>query len=114
MRKKIKFENGIQEIQINSPAGFKYLNLISAIINKVEEVKVIPSVELILINDKAIFNSYSNLVPGTNNLNCFDLLLLATNNPILLNKTFHTLRCVLADNICDAGVEIKMEFEIDE
>ena len=113
MRKKVRFENGIQEIQINHDAGFKHLNLISAIINKVEYLKVIPSVELILINDKAMFTSYSNLVPGTNNLNCFDLLLTAANNPALSNETYRTLKCVLPDNVYDADVVIDMEFEIE-
>lgn len=113
MRKKVKFENGIQEIQINHDAGFKHLKLISAIINKVEDLKEIPSVELILINDKAMFKSYSNLVLGTNNFYCFDLMLAATNNLALLNETFHTLKCVVAENIIDAGVVIDMEFEIE-
>jgi hypothetical protein len=31
MRKKVKFENGMREIQIKQDAGFKKLNLISAI-----------------------------------------------------------------------------------
>jgi hypothetical protein len=113
MRKKVKFENGIQEIQINQDAGFKYLHLISATINNVEDLKGIPSVELILLNDKAIFKSYSNLVLGTNNLNCFDLLLTATNNPTLSNETFHTLNCVVLNNVYDADVVIDMEFEIE-
>jgi hypothetical protein len=113
MRKKVKFDNEIHEIRIYNHAGFKHLNLISAIINKVEDVNVIPYVELILINDKAIFTSYSNLVPGTNYLNCIDLLSATTNNPVLLNESFQTLKCVLADNICDAGVEIEMEFEVE-
>jgi len=113
MRKKVKFENGIQEIQINQDAGFKHLSLISAIINKVDDLKVKPSVELILINDTVKFTLYSNLVPGTNKLNCFDLLLTVTNNPVLLNEIFHTLKCVLADDISKAGVMIDMEFEIE-
>jgi hypothetical protein len=113
MRKKVRFENGIREIQINQNAGFKKLNLISAIIKKVEDMKVIPSIELILSNNNAIFTSYSNLVPGTNNLNCFDLLLTATNNSALSNQTFHTLKCLLPDNIYDADLVIDMEFEIE-
>jgi hypothetical protein len=113
MRKKIKFENGIQEIQINHDAGFKHLNLISATINKVQDVKDMPSIELILINDKAMFTSYSNLVQGTNNLSCFDLLLTAANNPALSNEIFHTLKCVVPDNVFDADVVIDMEFEIE-
>jgi len=113
MRKKVRFENGIQEIQINHDAGIKNLNLISAIINKVEYVKDIPSVELILINDKTMFTSYSNLVPGTSNLNCFDLLLTAANNPALSNETFHTLKCVVPDNVYDTEVVIDMEFDIE-
>ena len=113
MRKKVKFENGIQEIQINYDASFKQLHLISATINNVEDVKVIPSVELILLNDKVLFKSYSNLVLGTSHLNCFDLLLTATNNPALSNETFHTLKCAVLDNVYDADVVIDMEFEIE-
>ena len=113
MRKKIVFENGIQELKINHDNGFKKLNLISATINKVEEFKVVPFVELILSNDKAMFTSYSNLVPGTNNLNCFDLLLTAINNPSLLNEKFHTLKCLVPDHINDAGVVIDLEFDIE-
>jgi hypothetical protein len=113
MKKKIKFENGIQEIQINQEGGFKYLNLISATINKVRNVKDIPSIELILSNDKAMFTSYSNLVQGTNNLNCFDLLLTAANNPAFSNEIFHTLKCVVPDNLYHADIVIDMEFEIE-
>jgi hypothetical protein len=113
MRKKVKFENGIQEMEINSDAGCKQLQLISATINNVEDMRVIPSVEFILLNDKVLFKSYSNLVLGTNNLNCFDLLLTATNNPALSNETFHTLKCVVPDNAYDAEVVIDMEFEIE-
>ena len=113
MRKKVKFDNGIQEMEINYDAGCKQLQLISANINKVENVKVIPSVEFILLNDKVLFSSYSNLVLGTNHLNCFDLLLTATNNPALSNDTFHTLKCVVPDNVYDAEVVIDMEFEIE-
>lgn len=113
MRKNIVIENGNQEIQINHDAGFKQLNLISATINKVDDLKVIPSVELILLNDKVMFRSYSNLVPGTNKLNCFDILLTATNNPTLSNEIFHTLKCVVPDNLYDADVVIDMEFEIE-
>ena len=113
MRKKVKFENGIQEMEINYDAGCKQLQFISAIINNIEDVKGIPSVEFILLNDKVLFESYSNLVLGTNHLNCFDLLLTATNNPALSNETFHTLKCVVPDNAYDADVVIDMEFEIE-
>ena len=113
MRKKVKFENGVQEMEINSDAGFKQLQLISTTINNVEDMRVIPSVKFILLNDKVLFKSYSNLVLGTNHLNCFDLLLTATNNPALSNDTFHTLKCVIPDNAYDADVVIDMEFEIE-
>ncbi len=113
MRKKARFENGVQEIQIVHDAGFKYLNLISAVIDKVEDAKVVPSVELILTNGKSMFTSYSNWVPGTKNLNRFDLLLTATNIPAFSNERFHTLKCVVPDNIHDADAVIEMEFEIE-
>ena len=110
MRKKVKFDNGIQEMEINYDAGFKQLQLISTTINNIEDVKAIPSVEFILLNDKVLFKSYSNLVPGTNHLNYFDLLLTATNNPALSNETFHTLKCVVPDNVNNAEVVIDMEY----
>lgn len=113
MLKKIVFENGIQELQINQDTGFKQLNLISATINKVEEFKLAPFIELILCNDKIMFKSYTNLVPGTNTLNCFDLLLTAANNPSLLNEKFYTLKCVVPSHVYDNGVVIDLEFEIE-
>lgn len=112
MRKKVRFENGIREIQIVQDAGFKCLQLISAVIYKVEDAKVVPSVELVLSNDEALFTSYCNRVPGTDNLNCFDLLLTAAKNPGLSNETFHTLKCVVPDDVCDAVSVIDMEFEV--
>ena len=113
MRKKVKFENGVQEMEINYDAGCKQQQLISATINNIEDVKAIPSVEFILLNDKVLFKSYSNLVLGTNHLNCFDLLLTATNNPALSNETFHRLKCVVPDKVYDAEVVIDMKFEIE-
>lgn len=113
MRKKIVFENGVQEIQINHDGGFKQLHLISANIKTVEDMKVIPSVELILSNDKAMFRSYSNVIPGSNNLNCFDILLTAINNPTLSNEIFHTLKCVVTGNDDDVDMVFNMEFEIE-
>ena len=113
MIKKIVFENGIQELQVNHDTGFKQLNLISATINKVEDFKVVPFIELILSNDKITFTSYSNLVPGTNTLNCFDLLLTATNNPSLLNEKFQTLKCLVPALVYDTGVVIDLEFDIE-
>lgn len=75
MRKKVKFDKGIQEIQINQDAGFKHLNLISAIIHEVDDLKVKPSVELIFINDTLKFRLYSNLVPGTGKTSQIDPLI---------------------------------------
>ncbi len=113
MIKSIKFENGIQEIEINQDTGFKKLILVSATINKIENVSILPSVELILSNESSKFTSYSNLVPSTNNLNCFDLLKEATNKLFLSNETFYKLKCILPDNIGVADVIIEMEFEIE-
>ena len=113
MRKKIKFENGILEKQIIQDAGFKKLILVSANINKIEDVNVLPFVELILSNENSKFTSYSSLVPSTNNLNCFDLLKESTNYHVLSNETFHTLKCLVPDNLYVANVVIEMEFEIE-
>mgnify|MGYP000078230414 FL=1 len=52
MIKSIKFENGIQKIEINQDTGFKKLILVSATINKIENLSILPSVELILSNEK--------------------------------------------------------------
>jgi hypothetical protein len=113
MIKRIKFENGIQEIEINQNTGFKKLILVSATINKIKNVSILPSVELILSNENSMFKSYSNLVPLTNSLNCFDLLKEVTNNHVLSKETFYTLKCIVADNLGVADVIIEMEFEIE-
>ena len=42
MIKSIKFENGIQKIEINQDTGFKKLILVSATINKIENLNILP------------------------------------------------------------------------
>lgn len=101
------------EIQINSKNGFNRLNLISAKINNPKYYDGIPSVEMILLNDKFMFNSFSNLIPGTNSLNCFDLLKTSINNSRLINEKFHTLKCVLKNSLINELCEIVLEFEYD-
>jgi hypothetical protein len=113
MIRSIKFENGIQKIEINQDTGFKKLILVSATINKIENLSILPSVELILSNENSRFTSYSHLVPSTNNFNCFDLLKVASNNLVLPNEIFYTLKCILPDNLGAADVKIEMEFEIE-
>ena len=113
MIKSIKFENEIKEIEINEDTGFKKLILVSATINKIQNASILPSVEFILSNENSKFTSYSSLVPSTNNLNCFDLLNEATNNLVLSNEIFYTLKCILPDNLGVADVIIEMEFEIE-
>jgi hypothetical protein len=113
MIKSIKFENRIQKIEINQDTGFKKLILVSATINKIENLNILPSVELILSNDNNRFTSYSHLVPSTNNFNCFDLLKVASNNLVLSNEIFYTLKCISPDNLGAADVKIEMEFEIE-
>ena len=113
MIKSIKFENGIQKIEINQDTGFKKLILVSATINKIENLNILPIVELILSNENSRFTSYSHLVPSTNNFNCFDLLKVANNNLVLSNEIFYTLKCILPDNLGAADVIIEMDFEIE-
>jgi hypothetical protein len=113
MIKSIKFENGIQKIEIKQYTGFKKLILVSATINKIENLSILPSVELILSNENSRFTSYSHIVPSTNNFNCFDLLKVASNNLVLSNEIFYTLKCILPDNLGAADVKIEMEFEIE-
>ena len=113
MIKSIKFENGIQKIEINQDTGFKKLILVSATINKIENLSILPRVELIISNENSRFTSYSHLVPSTNNFNCFDLLKVANNDLVLSNEIFYTLKCILPDNLSAADVIIEMEFEIE-
>ena len=112
MIKKIKFEHGIHEMQIRNISGFKYLNLTSATINKNEYGKEITSVEMQLQSDRRVFTLHSNLIPGTNKLNCFDLLRCAYNIPALVNENFHTLKCLIPKRLIDDSIDIAMEFEI--
>ena len=68
---------------------------------------------MLLPNDRAQFTSYSNLFTNTNtnNLNCFDILLTSQNIPALSKETFHTLKCILQENVFDKEVEIEFEVE---
>ena len=113
MIRKLKFENGVHEMQINYISGFNYLNLTSATINKTEYDKGIISVEMKLLNDFRVFTLYSHLIPGTNKLDCFDLLQCTANIPTLLNEKFHTLKCVIPEYLIDDSIEIEMAFEIE-
>ena len=110
MRKEVRFENGIEEIHIVQDDGFRRLQLISAIIDKDVDARIVSSVELVLMSDKAMFKSYSNRIPGTDNLNCFDLLLTAANNPAFSIAKFHILKCVSRDS---SNAVIELEFEIE-
>lgn len=113
MKERIKFQPGINEIQIKRITGFKKLQLIAARINKGEWEKHVPNIEMLLSNDCTQFTSYSNLIPGTRNLNCFDILTTSANIPALSNETFHTLKCMLPGHVFDTEYEIEMEFEIE-
>ena len=113
MKERIKFEPGIKEIQIKRIAGFKKLQLMAARINKGEWENHVPSIEMKLSNDSTQFSSYSNLIPGTCNLNCFDVLAASANIPALSNETFHTLKCMLPGHVFDTEYEIEMEFEVE-
>ena len=113
MIKKIKFEHGVHEMQIHNISGFKYLNLTSATINKNEYGKEITSVEMQLQSDRRAFTMHSNLIPGTNKLDCFDLLRCAYNIPALVNENFHTLKCLIPKKLIDDSIDIEMEFEIE-
>ena len=113
MKERIKFETGIKEIQLNRISGFKKLQLIAAKINKGKWEKDVPQIEMLLSNDSTQFTSYSNLIPGTRNLNCFDILTTSANIPALSNETFHTLKCMLPADVFDTEFEIEMEFEVE-
>ena len=86
----IKFENGIHEIVLKYANGFKHLKFISVKINKVTYLKPVPYIEMKLLNERHAFNLYSNLVPGTDRLNCYDLLSASSNIPVLSSEVFHT------------------------
>jgi len=109
----IKFENGIHELVLNHAKGFKHLNLISAKINKGKYLKPVPYIEMILLNNRHAFTLNSNLVPGTDRLNCFDLLSASYNIPALSNEIFHTLKCIMPENVFDKDAEVEMEFDVE-
>ncbi len=113
MTELIKFEPGIREMQITRVAGFKKLQLMAVRINKGEWENHIPSMEMKLSNDSTQLSSYSNLIPGTCNLNCFDILSTSAHIPALSNETFHTLKCMLPADVFDTEFEIEMEFEVE-
>ena len=112
MIKRVKLGNGVYQVQINRFKSFNYLKLISAQITGDGYFKGVPSVEMILLNDKVMFTSFSNLIPRTNTLNCFDLLLTASNNPTLIHEKFHTLKCKFPENSIDESIEIELMFDI--
>ena len=107
----IKFENGIHELVLNYANGFKRLNLISANINKGTYLKPVPYIEMKLLNERHAFNLYSNLVPGTDRLNCYDLLSASSNIPALSSEVFHTLKCIMPENVFNEDAEVEMEFD---
>lgn len=113
MKERIIFQPEINEIQIKRIAGFKKLQLIAARINKGEWEKHVPNIEMLVSNDSTQFTSYSNLIPGTRNLNCFDILAASANIHALSNETFHTLKCMLPAHVFDTEYEIEMEFEVE-
>ncbi len=100
-------------MQITRVAGFKKLQLIAARINKGEWEKHVPNIEMLLSNDSTQFTSYSNLIPDSRNLNCFDILTTSANIPALSNETFHKLKCMLPGHVFDTEYEIVMEFEVE-
>ena len=111
MIKTIKLENGNKEIVLNHTPGFKYLNLTSAKINNGTYLKPVPYIEMKLLNDRHTFTLYSNLLPGTDRLICYDLLSASSNIPALANEIFHTLKCIMPENVFDKDAEVEMEFE---
>ena len=113
MKELIKFEPGIREMQITRVAGFKKLQLMAVRINKGEWENHVPSIEMKLSNDSTQFTSYSNLIPGTCNLNCFDVLAASANIPALTNETFHTLTCMLPKEVSHTAIQIELEFEVE-
>lgn len=113
MKERIKFETGIKEIQLNRISGFKKLQLIAARINKGKWEKHVPNIEMLLSNDSTQFTCYSNLIPGTHHLNCFDILSTSAQIPALSNETFHSLKCMLQAHVFDTEFEIEMEFEVE-
>ncbi len=113
MKERIIFQHEINEIQIKRIAGFKKLQLIAARINKGEWEKHVPNIEMLLSNDSTQFTSYSNLIPGTRNLNCFDILTTSANIPALSNETFYTLTCMLPEDVSHAAIQLELEFEVE-
>ena len=72
----------------------------------------IRAIEMILKNESTKFTAFSNLLPGSNKFNCFDLLETAKSIPALKGEYFYTLKCTLQKLASDEPVEVNLTFEI--
>jgi hypothetical protein len=72
----------------------------------------IRAIELILKNESTKFTAFSNLLPGSNKFNCFDLLETAKSIPALKTENFQILSCSLQKLAKNEPFEVKLTFDI--
>lgn len=91
MQEFINLRTEIKSDKIERKEGFKSLILKSAVITGELEQNENPFIKMNLRGYSHSLELYSHLVPGSKNLNCFNILLSASTISSLANTTFHTL-----------------------
>jgi len=111
MQELIQLNAEIQTDKIERKDGFKSLLLKSANVTGEYEQTENPFIKMILKGDDSALTLYSHLVPGTQTLNCFDILLTASTISNLSNAIFHTLICIVPDGCHEAQIDLVFEVE---
>ena len=101
-----------REALIKRRQGFFTVRLTNAEIFLHPTNSRIRAIEMILKNESTKFTAFSNLLPGSNKFNCFDLLETAKSIPALKGEYFYTLKCTLQKMASDEPVEANLTFEI--
>jgi len=101
-----------REALIKRRQGFDTVRLTNAEIFLHPKNSEIRAIEIILKNESTKFTAFSNLMPGSNKFNCFDLLETAKTIPALKGEIFFMLKCTLQKLAIDEPFEIKLTFDV--
>jgi len=97
---------------IKRSQGFVTVRLTRAEIFLSPKNSEIRAIELILKNESTKFTAFSNLLPGSNKFNCFDLLETAKSIPALKTENFQILSCSFQKLEKNEPFEVKLTFDI--
>lgn len=114
MIQKIILTKRESKFTINNATPFKNLQIKSA--TSVEGTFNTDEAQYILLklrNDTQVFNSRTNIIPNTNQFNCFDLLETAAQIPALWNVSFHTLEIEIPVHQYQREFTVTMEVEVE-